>query len=75
MNHQQMLKPALVVVALLAALALAGVPVGNVAYLLVALACPLMMILMMGGMAHGGHGGHRGHGAHEEAEHDEAERP
>ena len=56
MNHEQMLKPLLVVAGGLAAVALAGVPVGNVVFPLLALACPLMMIFMMRGMGHG-HGG------------------
>ena len=60
MNHQQMLKPLLVVAGVLVALAIAGVPVGNVVPLLIALACPLMMVFMMQGMGHGG-----GHSDHE----------
>lgn len=54
MNHDHMIKPMLVGGAVLVALALAGVPVGNVALLLVVLACPLMMFFMMRGMDHGG---------------------
>ena len=35
----------------------AGVPAGTLAVVGIALICPLMMILMMGGMMHGMHGG------------------
>ena len=46
---------------LIVGLAAAGVPLGAIVVSLAVLACPLMMIFMMGGM-HGGHGdGHGGH--------------
>ena len=54
MNHQQMIKPALIGLALLFALGLAGLPVLDYLPLLFLLACPLMMIVMMGAMNHGG---------------------
>lgn len=53
MNHQQMIKPMLIGVGVLFVLGLAGVPVGNYLPLLILLACPLMMMSMMGGMNHG----------------------
>lgn len=53
MNHQQMIKPMLIGVAVLVGLGLAGLPVLNYLPLIIILACPLMMMLMMGG----GHGG------------------
>lgn len=54
MNHQQMIKPMLIGVAILFVLGLAGLPVLTYVPLLIILACPLMMIFMMGGMNHGG---------------------
>ena len=54
MNHQQMIKSALIGLALLVALGVAGLPVLDYLPLLFLLACPLMMILMMGAMHHGG---------------------
>jgi hypothetical protein len=54
MNHQQMIKPAMIGLALLFALGLAGLPVLDYLPLLFLLACPLMMIFMMGAMNHGG---------------------
>jgi hypothetical protein len=55
MNHQQMMiKPAVIGLALLFALGLAGLPVLDYLPLLFLLACPLMMIFMMGAMNHGG---------------------
>ena len=53
MNHQQMIKPMLIGVGVLFVLGLAGLPVGNYLPLLILLACPLMMMSMMGGMNHG----------------------
>jgi hypothetical protein len=53
MNHQQMIKPALIGIALLFALGLAGLPVLAFLPVLFLLACPLMMIFMMGTMNHG----------------------
>ena len=58
----------LVVVALVAAgagvLALTfGVPLGNLLWIGLVLACPLMMVLMMGGHGGDGHGGRPGHGS------------
>ena len=61
MNHQQMLKPMLIVAGLLVVLGVAGVPVGNFAVLLVLLVCPLMMFFMMRGMDHGGGQSHDEH--------------
>ncbi|WP_088961421.1 DUF2933 domain-containing protein [Micromonospora purpureochromogenes] len=40
-----------------------GVPAKSLAFGLLALACPLMMLFMHGG--HGGHGGHEGHHHHQ----------
>ncbi|HEU4547206.1 MAG TPA: DUF2933 domain-containing protein [Microlunatus sp.] len=50
MKHQQMIKPAMIGLALLLALGLAGLPVVDYLPLLFLLACPLMMIFMMGAM-------------------------
>ena len=61
MNHQQMIKPALIGLALLLALGLAGLPVLDYLPLLFLLACPLMMVFMMGGMHHGGGQAERHH--------------
>ena len=62
MNHQQMLKPMLIGVGILAALAVAGVPVLAFAPLLILVACPVMMFFMMRGMGHsGGHGSGHDH--------------
>ena len=72
MNHQQMIKPMLVGAAVLVALGIAGVPVGNFLPFLILLACPLMMFFMMRGMDHGGSAdrghdqSHAGHSGHEE---------
>jgi hypothetical protein len=52
-NHQQMIKPMLIGVGILFVLSLAGLPVLTYVPLLIILACPLMMIFMMGGMNHG----------------------
>jgi Protein of unknown function (DUF2933) len=49
---------------LVVGLAAAGVSLGAILVSLAVLACPLMMIFMMGGL-HGGHGG--GHGRHDGA--------
>jgi hypothetical protein len=57
MNHQQMMKPMLVVLAAVVVLAVAGAPVLGYAPLLVVLMCPLMMVLMMGAMMGHGHTG------------------
>lgn len=54
MNHQKMIKPMLIGVGVLFVLGLAGLPVLNYVPLLIILACPLMMMFMMGGMNHGG---------------------
>ena len=48
---------AALVIAIVGALA-AGVPLSTVAFGLLVLCCPLMMLFM-----HGGHGGHGGHGS------------
>lgn len=49
-----------------------GVPAGTLAVLAVALACPLMMMLMMGGM-HGG-GDHHSPDGHDRDDHDSHQR-
>jgi hypothetical protein len=68
-----MIKPMLIGVGILFVLGLAGLPVLTYVPLLIILACPLMMIFMMGGMNHGGgdHGAqhdhsHAGHTPHDE---------
>lgn len=53
MNHQQMVKPMLIGVAVLFALGLAGLPVLDYLPLLILLACPLMMLSMRRGMQGG----------------------
>lgn len=65
MEHPGRFVPYLVVgAAVAAALAVAGFPVTALAPLVFALACPLMMVLMMGGMAgmHSRGKDHTGHG-------------
>lgn len=52
MNHQKMIKPMLIGVAALAVLGIAGLPVLSYLPFLIILACPLMMIFMMGSMGH-----------------------
>ena len=47
-----------------------GVPVGTLVVLAVALACPLMMMFMMGGM----HGGDDQHMPHRSGQHDRGDR-
>lgn len=54
MNHQQMVKPAVIAGAVLVALVIAGLPVGYLGFLLLIVACPLMMYFMMRGMNQGG---------------------
>jgi hypothetical protein len=49
-----MIKPMLIGVGILFVLGLAGLPVLTYVPLLIILACPLMMMFMMGGMNHGG---------------------
>ena len=74
MNHQQMIKPMLIGAALLFALGLAGLPVGNLLPFLILLACPLMMVFMMRGMNHGG-GGHGGDDSQSHASHTRRDEP
>ena len=72
MNTQRYFGPALVAVAVVAALAFAGVNLGAFApYAVILLVCPLMMFFMMRGMGHGNgdesgdeHSTHTGHGSH-----------
>ena len=52
MNHQNMLKPMLVGLAVFVGLGLAGLPVLNYLPFLIFLVCPIMMIFMMGGHGH-----------------------
>lgn len=54
MNQQQMVKPAVIAGAVLVALVIAGLPVGYLGFLVLIVACPLMMFFMMRGMDHGG---------------------
>jgi hypothetical protein len=63
MKRAQMQVYALALAILVVGLGALGVPLGTVFVSLAALACPLMMIFMMGGM-HGGHG--HGHGRPDE---------
>ena len=58
MKRQQLPLYAIALAILVVGLAFVGVPVQTVLFGLIVLACPLMMILMMGG--HGGHGGNAG---------------
>ncbi len=58
MNHQQKVKPAVIAGAVLVALVIAGLPVGYLGFLLLIVACPLMMYFMMRGMTQGGSGSH-----------------
>lgn len=74
MNHQKMIKPMLIGVGVLFVLGLAGLPVLNYVPLLIILACPLMMIFMMGGMNHGGAEKNEQHD-HSSADHDRRDAP
>lgn len=47
-----------------------GVAIPSGIFLLVLLACPLMMFMMMGSMDHGSHGGHQGGGDQSRTPHD-----
>ena len=53
MNHEQMIKPALIGVGLLAVLVVAGLPIAYLGFGLLILACPVMMFFMMRSMGHG----------------------
>jgi hypothetical protein len=53
MNHQQMVKPALIAGAVLVALVIAGLPAVYLGLLVLIVACPLLMYVMMRGMGHG----------------------
>jgi hypothetical protein len=55
MKRQQLSLYAIALAILIVGLAFAGVPVQTMLFGLIVLACPLMMMFMMGG--HGGHGG------------------
>ena len=66
MKREQLPLYALALAILVVGLAVAGVPVTTLFFGLVALACPLMMIFIMGGM-HGGHSHGDGHGQPDEA--------
>ena len=55
MKRQQLPLYAIALAILVVGLAFAGVPVQTMLFGLIVLACPLMMMFMMGG--HGGHGG------------------
>ena len=55
MNRQQLPLYAIAVAILVVGLVAVGVPANTLLYGALALACPLMMVFMMGGM-HGGHG-------------------
>lgn len=74
MNHQKMIKPMLIGVGILFVLGLAGLPVLTYVPLLIILACPLMMMFMMGGMNHGG-GGQGGQHDHSHAGHTQHDEP
>jgi hypothetical protein len=56
MKRQNLALYAVALAILVVGLVFAGVPVSTLLIGLVVLACPLMMVFMMGGM-HGGHGG------------------
>ncbi len=75
MNHQKMLKPMAIGVAVLFVLGLAGLPVLNYLPLLIILACPVMMMFMMGGMSHGGDKQDHSEHDHSRAGHDRREEP
>lgn len=55
MNHQKMVKPAIIAAIVLVGLVIIGLPMTYLAFLLVIIACPLMMYFMMRGMG-GMHG-------------------
>ncbi len=57
MKRQNLPLYALAGAVLLAGLAIAGVPLATVLPVLIALACPLMMLIMMSGMHSGNHDG------------------
>ena len=54
MKPQQMVKPALIAGAVLVALVIAGLPATYLGFLVLIVACPLMMYFMMRGMAQSG---------------------
>jgi hypothetical protein len=61
MKRQQLPMYAIALAILVVGLAFAGVPVQTMLFGLIVLACPLMMIFMMGG-----HGGDTGSGRHDD---------
>lgn len=69
MRRQHLPLYAIALAVLVVGLSLAGVPMTTLLFGLLVLACPLMMMFMMGGM-HGGHGG-----SDRSAEHDPDHRP
>jgi hypothetical protein len=66
MKRQHLGLYAIALAILIVGLSFAGVPLNTMLLGLLLLACPLMMMFMMGG--HGGHGG--GHGGSDEQRHD-----
>jgi fatty acid desaturase len=64
MKREQLPIYALALAVLVVGLAWVGVPVGTLLFGLVLLACPLMMMFMMGGMHGGGHDSHTDHPDH-----------
>ncbi|MPZ84476.1 MAG: DUF2933 domain-containing protein [Actinophytocola sp.] len=72
MNRQHLPQYAIALAILIVGLAFAGVPVSTLLVGLAALACPLMMMFMMGGMHGGGHGGsdqNTGHSGEQDRDH------
>jgi hypothetical protein len=66
MKRQHLGLYAIALAVLIVGLAFAGVPLTTVLVGLLVLACPLMMMFMMGG-----HGGHGGRGGADEQHHDQ----
>ena len=72
MTRQHLPLYAIALAILIVGLAFAGVPVSTLLVGLAVLACPMMMMFMMGGMHGGGHGGsdqNTGHSHEQDRDH------
>lgn len=73
MRREHLLYYAIALAILIGVLALAGVPTSTILVGLLVLACPVMMLFMMGGHGHGGGSGHGGE--HHAEPHDTSRHP